>query len=156
MAYAKDTSVAVEKTEAEIKAVIRSYGATAFASMEAKGSAMIVFEMDGRRIAFRLPLPDPADEQFRRTPAKGLARSPQQQMAAWEQACRSRWRALFLCIKAKLESVDAGIETFEDAFLAHIQMPDGMTVSEHVRPRIAQAYESGNMQPLLPSPKSIN
>jgi len=157
MAYAKDTSVAVERTEAEIKAVIRRYGATAFASMEAKGSAMIAFEMQGRHVAFRLPLPDVADKEFQRTPAKGLARSPQQQLAAWEQACRSRWRALFLCIKAKLESVEAGIETFEDAFLAHIQMPDGMTVGEHVRPRIAQAYNGGEMtwQPLLPGPRTI-
>ncbi len=74
-------------------------------------------------------------------------------MNAWEQACRSRWRALFLCIKAKLESIESGIETFEDAFLAHIQMPDGHTVAEHVRPRIAAAYETGTMQPLLPAPK---
>lgn len=66
---------------------------------------------------------------------------------------RSRWRALFLCIKAKLESIESGIETFEDAFLAHIQMPDGQSVSDHVRPRIASAYETGSMQPLLPAPK---
>jgi hypothetical protein len=73
-------------------------------------------------------------------------------MMAWEQACRSRWRALFLCIKAKLESIESGIETFEDAFLAHIQMPDGKTVAEHVKPNIAIAYQTNPMQPLLPAP----
>jgi len=152
MAYAKDTSVAVGKTEAEIKATIRRYGATAFASFEDDKSAVIAFQMQGRRITFRLPLPDPQSEEFTRTPGKKLVRSVDQQMAAWEQACRSRWRALFLCIKAKLESVEAGIETFEDAFLAHIQMPDGLTVGEHARPMIARAYETGTMQPLLPPP----
>src|SRR6185312_13292701 len=155
MAYAKDTSVAVAKSEAEIKAVIRRYGATSFASFETALSAMIAFEMQGRRVVFKLPLPDRQSKQFSETPSGKWARSVKQADDAFEQACRSRWRALLLCIKAKLESVEAGIETFEDAFLAHIQMPDGLTVSEHVRPRIAQAYETGNMQPLLPAPKTL-
>jgi hypothetical protein len=33
-------------------------------------------------------------------------------------------------------------------------MPDGRTVAEHTRPRIASAYESGEVQALLPPPKS--
>ncbi|WP_210386043.1 hypothetical protein [Phyllobacterium sp. SYP-B3895] len=90
---------------------------------------------------------------FTETPSGKWARTKDQQLQAWEQACRSRWRALLLSIKAKLESVEAGIETFEDAFLAHIQMPDGLSVSEHVRPRIATAYETNSMQPLLPGPR---
>jgi hypothetical protein len=152
MAYAKDTSVSVERTEAEIKSIIRKYGASSFASYETGLAAMIAFEMQGRRIVFKLPLPDSNAQEFLRTPAKGLLRTRDQQMAAWEQACRSRWRALFLCIKAKLESVESGIETFEDAFLAHIQMPDGLTVGEHVKPNIALAYENQSMTPLLPAP----
>lgn len=156
MAYAKDTSVSVEKTEGEIKSIIRRYGATAFASMEGSGMAVIAFQMQERRITFKLPLPDPADPEFQFTPSKRQERSKAQQLAAWEQACRSRWRALFLCIKAKLESVEAGIETFEDAFMAHIQMPDGLTFGEHARPAIAHAYEHGDMPPLLPGPSRPN
>jgi hypothetical protein len=152
MAYAKDTSVSVDKTEAEIKATIRRYGATAFASMEGNGMAIIAFQMKDRHITFKLPLPDPAAKEFQFTPAKRQTRSPEQRLAAWEQACRSRWRALYLCIKAKLESVEAGIETFEDAFMAHIKMPDGLTFGEHARPAIARAYETGTMPPLLPGP----
>lgn len=152
MAYAKETSVSVERTEAEIKSVIRRYGATSFASFETAMSAMIAFEMNGRRIVFKLPLPDQNDKVFALTPSTKKPRSADQRMAAWEQACRSRWRALLLCIKAKLESVEAGIETFEDAFLAHIQLPDGLTVGEHVRPKIALAYQTNTMQPLLPGP----
>ena len=153
MAYAKDTSVAVSKSEAEIKAVIRRYGATSFASFETSAAAMIAFEMRGRRVVFKLPLPDRASREFTETPSGKWARSEKQAEQAWEQACRSKWRALLLCIKAKLESVEAGIETFDDAFLAHIQMPDGITVGEHVRPTIALAYETNSMQPLLPDPK---
>jgi hypothetical protein len=161
MGYAKGTEVAVEKTELEIKQTLKRYGATSFASFEAPGSALIAFEMQGRRVAFRLPLPQAGDRQFQKlkstnqytdTPEKRAKASA----AALDQACRERWRSLLLCIKAKLESVEAGIETFEDAFLAHIQMPDGLTVGEHVRPRLKQVYDGGEMKPLLPAPGSIN
>lgn len=152
MSYASATSVSVEKTEGEIKAVLRRYGATAMASFEGPQYAVIAFEMNDRRITMRLPLPDKNSEQFKCTPTKRQVRSADQQMAAWEQACRSRWRGLFLCIKAKLESVESGIETFEDAFLAHIQLPNGQTVSDLTRHAIKLAYDTGEMQPLLPAP----
>lgn len=154
MAYAESTSVNIEKTEAEIKGLMRRYGATSFMSGEQPGQAVIAFEMRERRIMFRLPLPDRKEARFLKTPGQGKPRSSDAAYAAWEQACRSKWRALFLCIKAKMESVESGIETFEDAFMPHIMMPDGSTVSEIVRPRIAQAYSTGTMQPLLPAPKA--
>lgn len=151
MAYAKDTSVSVEKTEAEIKATLRRYGADSFGSFEEKGTAIIAFHMQERRIVFRLPLPLVDDSAFLYDGRRQL-RSIEKRREAWEQACRSRWRALLLCIKAKLESVASGIESFEDAFLAHIQMPDGRTVGEHTRPAIAHAYTTQTMRPLLPAP----
>lgn len=57
---------------------------------------------------------------------------------AWEQACRQRWRALSLCIKAKLEAVAAGITTFEHEFLAHFLTGDGRTVGDHIIPQLGQ------------------
>lgn len=149
MTYAEKTTVSVERSEAEIKATIKKYGATSFASFESGTEAKIAFEMAERRVVFRLPLPDPKSTAFTRTPT-GKTRSTSEATKAHEQACRSRWRALLLSIKAKLESVEAGIESFEQAFLAHIQLPDGQTVGEHVKPRIAAAYQHGTMQPLLP------
>jgi hypothetical protein len=150
VAYAKDTSVSVEKTEGEIKGLLRRYSATAMAVFENAEHAVIAFEMRGRRITMKLPLPDRKSKEFTQTPTGKWARSEADAYKAWEQACRSKWRALFLCIKAKLESVESGIETFEEAFLAHVQMPDGHTIGEHVKPGIARAYETGTMQPLLP------
>ncbi len=152
MAYAATTNVAASKTKGEIDGLLRKHKAAGFGIFEEATRAMLVFEMAGRRIVFHLPLPKHMERQFIMTD-RGKQRTEAAALAAWEQACRSRWRALFLCIKAKLESIESGIESFEDAFLAHIQMPDGHSVSEHVRPRIAQAYETGSMQPLLPAPK---
>lgn len=152
MAYAQNTTVSVEKSEAEIKGLMRRYGADRFMSGEERTGAMIAFEMEGRRIIFRLPLPDRADDAFTKT-ERGRDRTPEAAFAAWEQACRSRWRSLYLCIKAKMESVESGIESFEEAFLPHIMLPDGSTVGQNAAPAIAAAYKSGTMQPLLPAPK---
>jgi hypothetical protein len=153
--YAKDTEVSVAKSRAEIEGLIIRYGATSTAFMNGPGRAMIAFEAKGRRILFELPLPDQNEKRFTHAAANKTSlklRSAEGAMAAWEQACRQRWRALALVIKAKLEAVETGISQFEDEFMANIVMPDGQTVSQHVRPKIAQAYETGNMTPLLPAP----
>lgn len=151
MRYAEGTEVSVEKSRAEIERLVLRYGATSTGFMTEPGRAMILFEAHGRRVVFTLPLPDKADKKFA-VDGRRHARSAEQIFAVWEQACRQRWRALALVIKAKLEAVECGITTFEDEFLAHIMMPDGLTVSQHVRPKIAQAYNGGPMPPLLPSP----
>lgn len=134
MAYAERTKVPEQQTRAEIERVLTRYGARSFAYFTEAGRAIIVFEADSRRIRFDLPLPEGDDSSD-------------------AQARRQRWRALLLCIKAKLESVESNIESFEEAFLAHVVMPDGATVAHHVRPRIESAYSGEPMQPLLPAPK---
>ncbi|MGV6874525.1 hypothetical protein ACUSIJ_17785 [Pseudochelatococcus sp. B33] len=149
--YAADTSVSTDKSIAEIRATLRRYGAKEFMHVEGEHEAAVVFVMNDRRVMFRLQMPDPADWEFTHTPTKNALRTADAALAAWEQACRSRWRALALVVKAKLEAVAVGIVTFEDEFLANIVMPDGALVSEHVRPRIASAYEHNEMQPLLPN-----
>lgn len=152
MAYARDTEVSVEKSRAEIEAILKRYGASHFAYMTEPTRAVIAFRAKDRNIRFDLPLPKV--EEFRRTPSQKLWRDNDATHRAWEQGCRQKWRALTLCIKAKLESVESKIETFEEAFLAHVVMPDGRTVGEHTTPRIAQSYAGGEVTALLPPPKS--
>lgn len=152
MTYARGTEVSVEKSRAEIETILKRYGATHFAYMSEPSRAVIAFVASERNIRFDLPLPKV--EEFRRTRQNRVYRGNDAMLKAWEQGCREKWRALALCIKAKLESVEAKIETFESAFLAHIVMPDGQTVAEHTRPTIAAAYQSGEVQALLPPPRS--
>lgn len=133
--YASQTRVPVEKTRAEIEQMLHKHEATATAIFMSRetSSAAVAFEMRGRRILFKLRMPPDDDKN-----------------AARDQ--RELWRSLLLSIKAKLVSVENDIETFEDAFMAHIVMPDGSTVAEHVKPRIESAYKEGKMLPLLPGP----
>lgn len=145
--YAKDTNVASEVSRLEIEKTLIRYGAENFAYAMAAGKAMIGFSMYGRQVKFLLPLP--RKEEFTLTPT-GRARTEKSQYDAWEQACRQRWRALLLVIKAKLEAVECGISVFEQEFMANIMLPDGGTVGEFMIPQIARAYETGTMPAVLP------
>lgn len=152
--FADSTSVSVSKSRTEIEVLILRYGATATAFMNGPDHSIVAFEAKGRRVMFTLPLPGRNEKRFThmRTSAHNTfkERTVEQSATAWEQACRQRWRALALVIKAKLEAVESGITTFEDEFLAHIVMPDGQTVSTHIKPRIAEAYADGKMLALMP------
>src|SRR6185312_15472844 len=126
--FAENTSVSIERSWSEIESLIIRYGAASTAFMNGPGRAMIMFEAKDRRVMFELPLPCIEEKQFQRD-GRGSVQTADKRHEAWEQACRQRWRALALVIKAKLEAVDSGITAFEDEFLAHIVMPDGKTVA---------------------------
>ena len=144
--YAEGTSVPVEKTRAEIERLVLRYEGKQFASgWLDDATAILGFKMADRHVRFQLELPDRSLPEFRRTPAGRFVRTPDEQFKAWDAACRQKWRALLLVIKAKLESVESGIETFDAAFLANTVLPDGKTAGDHTIPAIAAAYESGKM-----------
>jgi hypothetical protein len=149
--YAENTTVASDKSRAEIETTLQRYGADQFMYGWDRDQAVIGFRMDDRQVRFLLPLPDRNDPAFTHTPAKKYRRDPDDQQKAWEQACRQRWRALALVVKAKLEAVETGITTFEDEFLAHIVLPDGSTAGQWMRPQIADAYTTGRMPSMLPA-----
>lgn len=157
--YASTTSVSVEKSRAEIETILTRYGAGQFgyATDSDRGLATIQFAANDRHIRFVLQLPKKNDRQFWYTPGGRKRLNPQRQVEAWEQACRQRWRALALCIKAKLEAVECGIAEFEEEFMAHIVLPGGGTVGALMRPQIERAYLSGDTPPgiagLLPAPE---
>lgn len=147
MAYAANTDVPQDRSEAEIKRLILRHGAEEYATGHGKGRATIGFRMSSRIVRFELPLPKL--ESFAVTP-RGRRRSIGATEEAFHQETRRCWRALALIIKAKLEAVETGVTTFEQEFLAHIVMPDGKTVGQHVGATIESAYAAGKVQPLLP------
>jgi len=148
--YAASTNVASDRSRIEIESTLRRYGASAFGYMWDGTTAVIMFELGGRRIKFTLSVPDPTAREFTHTAARGIKRSDAQRDEAYEQAVRQSWRALALVIKAKLEAVAAGIVTAQDEFLAHTVLPSGATVGEWVHPQITQAYQRNEMPALMP------
>jgi L-rhamnose mutarotase len=129
MPFAEYTKVSVQQTQNDIEKLVTKAGATHFASFKEPESAMIAFRLKERNIRFKIALPKKMNDQ----------------------EVRSRWRAMLLVIKAKLESVEANIETLEEAFLSQVVMPGGDTVYEHIRDNVALNYTGQNV-PLLPGP----
>ena len=127
MTYARDTKVPVERTKAEIEKLVKKYGAKGFQSGWHGNQAHISFLAHERHIRISVLVPDGA------------------------QLARQKWRALLLVLKARLESVDAKIATFEQAFAGDIILPSGKTVWEEIREPIKLAYE-GKPQTLLGGP----
>jgi hypothetical protein len=125
--YAKRTKVPADRTRLEIEALMKKRGADQFFSGADGNRAVLAFRLNGRHIRFSLPLGKLTD-----------------------QIVRSRWRAMLLVIKAKLEAIDIGILTVEDAFLADTVLPDRQTVAEYMAHQIESVYSTGNMPPLLP------
>jgi len=145
--YAKDTTVSVDRTLEEIRSTIKRCGAVKLATFEHETHAGIAFEMKNRRVRFILPLPDKKAGMVK----VNQSRATQYSQRTYDQAVRQRWRALLLCIKAKLESVEAGIESFDEAFMSQIVLPSGKTMGEWAVPQIEVAYENNVMPPLLSS-----
>lgn len=116
MPYAVDTKVPVERTRLAIEQLVLKHGATAYATAYAQGAATarIEFAIGNRRIRFEMKLPPPEHTK----------------------QIRSKWRSLYLVIKAKLESIASGIESFDEAFLAHVVMPDGRRFGEISVPQL--------------------
>jgi hypothetical protein len=129
--YAKDTHVPVSQSRSEIERLLARAKARQFATGVDydKRIARVTFGLHDRLVRFTIALPDP-----------GRLRGDR-----YEKAERQRWRALLLVLKAKLESVENAIETFEEAFLANIVMPNDQTMAEIARPWIAESYETKRM-----------
>jgi len=139
MPYAQYTEVPVAKTRAEIERLLevakaKQYG-TAVDYDELK--ARVQFRLNDRIVRFTVALPD-----RRKLGETKFARAE-----------RQRWRALLLVLKAKIESIESGIETFDQAFLAQIVMPNDATVGDVIAPFIIDAYKGGRMpKALMPAP----
>lgn len=158
MVYARGTTVEIDRSRMEIERTLKRYGADQFSygSDDSRGVYVIQFRAHSRAVRFTLwrPKSDDNEIQFVR---KGTRRPANQIARAIEQRTKERWRALLLCVKAKLESVESHIETFDEAFMPHIILPDGQTASEWLSPQIAIAYETGQMPKqllALPAPSS--
>lgn len=147
--YAKGTSVTPMRSRLEIEHLLERFKAERVAVGFEPRRAVVQFSMKDRHVRFAMPLPHEQDyvkHKDRRGWILGLA--SREKLAA--QETKERWRALALTIKAKLVSVENGVETFEQAFLAHIVMPGGATLGEMTLPAVEQAYLTGRVDsPLL-------
>lgn len=144
--YAENTKVPVIQSRGEIERLLSKHKCSQFGTAvdHEKHVARVQFTAHNRIIRFEINLPDPNDRKYK-LDRHGWTLSATGIIKAVEQAERQIWRALLLVIKAKLESVENNIATFEEEFLAHIVMPNQQTVGQFILPVVNMAYETGRM-----------
>lgn len=118
MAYASQTKVPIDRTIGEIQKVLHKAKADGFMFASIEGKACIGFNINGRSVRMKLSLVNKSSNKNNTEKNKA------------DQINRAKWRGLLLCIKAKLESVESGIETFDQAFMPHIVLSSGETIGE--------------------------
>ena len=142
--YASQTGVSTERSKGEVERLLSRAGATSFMSGYDGTTAMLGFKLHDRLYSIRFQLPSQEDYAF--TPGGRRRRSAVDMLKHHEQGCRSRWRAIVLIIKAKLEAVEIGVMTVEEAFATDLVLGRGLTVGQAVR----KAVEFGKIPAALP------
>lgn len=147
--FAAGTSVPVGRTKVEIEHLLEKWRAHRIGMATEERAACVAFSIGQWHVRFRMPLPHEQDYAKARGGRHNhlFVLTERQKMA--DQAARERWRALLLTIKAKLVSVENGVETFEEAFLAHLVVPGGATVGQLALPAVLEGLKTGTMPPLL-------
>lgn len=153
----RDTSVSVERSQGQIRALLVKHGASAFSVVEDWGAAPRVgFSFSymkrwttvegGKReqhvLPFSVRMVVPVWTE-RTGPASRYTRQAQAQRE------RQVWRGLYWFLKARLEAAEFQLAAFEDIFLADLVMRDDRTVSEAFR----ESLSTGRMALALPAPE---
>ncbi len=144
MAYADTTKVPLEQSIAEIIGMVRRAGAEQLGQFHDRDRFVIMFTLGDRQMKFTVPL-----VMTWEGPTRGGNGREIDVKAKIEQANRQKGRALMLVIKAKLESVESGVESFEQAFLANIVTANGQTVYDRIQQPLAVEYKEGRVGLLM-------
>lgn len=143
----KDTSVPAVQSQQDTKRLLVKYGCSAVSTAEdlTQGTITLRFArlmQDTEkpvivRLTARLP-----DLPKIRTTYRDHSSPERKERERREKAERQAWRALYYAVKSRMESIVFGIETFEEAFLSHVEVigrqGEKFTVGEWALPRLAQ------------------
>lgn len=134
--YAKNTSVPVARSKQKIEELLVSYGIEeSFMGRSPRGDG-IGWKYKGKVYKKNVPMPSKDDKTEKQ----------------YEQEVRQRWRILYMSLKMKFEEIEAGVESFEDQFLAQMCLPDGTTVADFMKlPENIARLEKTKMPKLLTS-----
>ena len=151
MSYASGTGVSIERSRAELEALLSRHGATAFsyARSETLGKVGIQFELKGYLVRYEIAIPTAKDADMRLS-SMGRLRTPKQIENAVAKELRRRWRALVLIVRAKLVAIEDGISTMEREFMPSFVLPDDRTLEEVLAPNLQKMVGSGEISALMP------
>jgi len=145
-----NTSTPVAGSQEAIRRILSKYGADGVQFYEdwKQKRILVRFLYSVREIQYSVLFSIPIRDANMETPT-GRPRKSSQIEILQAQAHRGIWRAVFWAIKSRMEAVEFGIETFQEAFMSHFEIPGtDKTIGDVVLPQ----FESGKFR-LLPAGK---
>lgn len=138
MAY-ESTNVPVEKSQGQIRKLLAGAGASRLAFGEERDDdgqrwAAVTFVLGSHGVRLRVPLKPVSEKAVRDKHWRARTKTIDQvRDALYEQEEKRIWRVLAWNLKARMVAVDEGVETFEEAFLAHLlDARTGQTIYEQL------------------------
>ena len=128
MAY-ETTTVPVEKSQGEIRKLLAAAGASRMGFAEERGEdgsrrALVQFAIGFHAVRLMVPLKAVDERLVRQKFSRARSRTIDQvRDELYEQEERRIWRVLAWNLKARMVAVQEEVETFEEAFLAHLLDP---------------------------------
>lgn len=148
MAY-ENTQVSVEKSQGDIRKLLSKHGATQFRMSEGQGPGEewwvgVEFVHNDHLVRMAAPLKKPDEKWLDGKVKRARTKSRHDFLVEHnEQEAKRVWRVIMWSLKARLVAVEEGLETFEQAFLAHMVDPGtGSTVWQQIQPHV----ESGRLR----------
>lgn len=129
----EDTTVTVEKSQADVRKLFRSFGIQdmQFQELGSQGTAAVRFKYDGREVSFQLSpraLLDDLKRAHPKTHVDVLA----------EKSERIMWRQLYNYLKAALWAIRYRVRSLDEIFLSAICLPNGQTIGVQMEPILTQ------------------
>ena len=144
------TSTPVASSQEAIRRILSKYGADGVQFSEDWKQHLIMVRFlysvgpIQYSVIFKVPIAEVGTET-----STGRKRKGTQMEKLRAQAHRGIWRAVFWAIKSRMEAVEFGIETFQEAFMSHFEIPGtDKTIGDAILPQI----ESGKFRLLSHSP----
>ncbi len=142
-AYQQSTTP-VARSQEDIRRILSKYGADGVQFSEDWKAMLLDIRFlytvgkIQHSVVFRVPIP-----KAELCSPGGRSRSSSARQKLQEQYERGIWRAVFWAIKSRMESVEFGIETFQEAFLSHFEIPGSdKQIGEVLIPRL----ETGSLR----------
>ena len=138
MAY-ENTSVPVERSQGEIRKLLVKHGVARLAFGEETDEigqrwAAVSFAYGQHGVRMRVPLKLVHEYEVARKYTRARTKTRDEvRNKLYEQEERRIWRVMAWNLKARLVAVEEGVESFEEAFLAHLLDPStGRTIYEQL------------------------
>ena len=135
----QNTNTPAARSQEDIRKILIKYGADGMQFSEDRKNRIIVvrFMYTINQVEYFVSFKVPIPEVDFKTPT-GRERKGSQVAQLQAQHERGIWRAVFWAIKSRMEAVEFGIETFQEAFLSHFEIQGtDKSIGDVLIPRLA-------------------